>query len=231
MTKPLNHESANLKKNGNMQNNTTMKKATSVIFAALFSLCTYAQTQLGATESAKLENELRQETMSMNSLQSKFTQTKHVSGMTRDLTSKGDFYYKKDKKVRFEYTTPLKYEMVVNGDKLKVGNQVISAKSGMKELLAMVEACMIGDMEPMKQHYNIKYYKNNNSYLVQFEPKKKNNYVEKIEMTMNISDKMVTEVKLIEPEKDGKTGNDFTTYKFGETKKNVAISDYLFDIK
>ncbi|MCQ2265461.1 MAG: hypothetical protein MJZ46_05400, partial [Bacteroidales bacterium] len=49
-------------------------------------------------------------------------QVKHVNGMSKDLNSNGDMMYKKENKVILNYTTPIKYQMVLNGTKVKMVN-------------------------------------------------------------------------------------------------------------
>lgn len=209
-----------------------MKKLFSILLITALSLTTAeAQTTLNSQETVRVENEIKTATSKLATISSQFVQNKHVSGMTKDLTCQGLFMYKKSGKIRFDYTTPMKYTMIVNGDKMNMGGKTITAKSGMKEMLTMLEACMTGNMEPLKAKYNLVYTQTDKSYSIKITPKTKNNFVEELIVTLNKSDKLVTKVKMVEPVKSGKKGNDYTEYTFSNTKKDTALDDKKFEVK
>lgn len=56
----------------------------------------------------------------IQTIQSDFTQEKNLSMLEEKIISKGQFFFKKEKKVRLEYTTPYKYLMIINGDNIMV---------------------------------------------------------------------------------------------------------------
>ena len=99
-----------------------MKKILFAIIALLLCNAGWAQKALTAKEAASVETEIKAAAAKVNTIESNFSQVKHVGGMTRDLSSTGIFRYKKSNRVRFDYTLPFKYQLVVNGDKVKMSS-------------------------------------------------------------------------------------------------------------
>ncbi len=52
------------------------------------------------------------------SIKSDFVQEKNMSMLSEKITSKGKFWFKKENKVRMEYTQPYQYLMIMNKDKV-----------------------------------------------------------------------------------------------------------------
>src|SRR5687768_10658831 len=50
----------------------------------------------------------------VNTLNSDFTQEKHLSALTEKITSQGKLWFKRSNKVRMDYTSPFVYRMVMN---------------------------------------------------------------------------------------------------------------------
>ena len=199
-------------------------------YICLLALLTFAETEVSAqqqTSSAKIENEIKSESAKLTSLKSVFEQTKHISGMEMDLKSQGNFYYKKNGKVKFEYTSPTKYNMTINNGNITMGEKTIKVKSSMTEMLTMMESCMTGDMTPLKTKYTLDYADKGTFYRVTVTPKTKNNFVDTIELDITKTDKMVTRVKISEPQ-NAKNGKDYTEYKFSKIEKNKELNDNIF---
>ena len=62
---------------------------------------------------AAFQQALAKSTAALQTLQSDFVQTKHLSMLADKMTSKGKFYYRKEDKVRIEYTAPFQYLLVM----------------------------------------------------------------------------------------------------------------------
>lgn len=196
-----------------------------------------AQKPITGSEATKIETEIEQQTSQILTLENKFKQEKHMNGMSKNLVSTGTMRYKKNGKVRLDYVTPFKYELTVNGDKVKMatnGKKNIynaSSNPGMQEMQKMLSASMTGDIAALKSKYAISYFDNGSTYLIKIKPIKPNKMIQEIEMELNKSDKMLIRMRLTEVAKAGKTGNDYTEYTFSDTKKNTTIDDSVFAIE
>jgi outer membrane lipoprotein-sorting protein len=213
-----------------------MKKILFAIVALLLCNAGWAQKALTAKEAASVETEIKAAAAKVNTIESNFSQVKHVGGMTRDLSSTGIFRYKKNNRVRFDYTLPFKYQLVVNGNKVKMSSNGkskvynASANPAMSEAASMLSACMTGDLQTLKTKYNLAYYQSNNEYEIRVTPKTANAMMQSITLHMRKTDKMLTRMRIMEKTKPGKKESDYTEYKFTNEKQNSALADALFAI-
>lgn len=215
-----------------------MKRLLTLLFTIGITTSTWAQKQLAANEVAKLETEIEAQASKVNTIKSLFKQVKHVNGMSKDLNSNGDMMYKKENKVILNYTTPIKYQMVLNGTKVKMVNggkskvyDTNAAGASTNEMQKMISSCMTGDMKALKKDYKLSYYEQGQNYLVKIVPSGNKKLFKEIEMEMQKSDKMLLRLRLVENPKAGKKGEDYTEYQFSNTQKNIDLQDSLFAIE
>ena len=83
----------------------------------------FAEVPAGFKASSSMEkfrNDMLSTAKSMTTLRSDFVQTKHISGMTKDIVSSGEFCFKKDDKLSLDYKKPMPSQIIVNGSKIKM---------------------------------------------------------------------------------------------------------------
>ena len=78
----------------------------------------YAQTQLSDTPSQEVMNKLSQTAASMQTMQCRFVQEKTSSMLAEPSVSEGLMYFVAPDRLRWEYTTPYPFAIVVNGERL-----------------------------------------------------------------------------------------------------------------
>ena len=78
----------------------------------------YAQTQLSDTQSQEVMNQLSQTAASMQTLQCRFVQEKISSMLAEPSVSEGLMYFVAPDRLRWEYTTPYPFAIVVNGERI-----------------------------------------------------------------------------------------------------------------
>ena len=215
-----------------------MKKIFMLLFAIGISASTWAQQPLPANEAAQLESAIEEQAGKITTITSQFKQVKHVSGMSKDLVSIGDMMYKKENKVILNYTTPIKYQMVMNGTKVKMVNggkakvyDTNAAGASTNEMQRMISSCMTGNMKALKKDYKISYFDKGQNYFVKIVPNGTKKLFKEIEMEMQKSDKMLLRLRLTENAKASKNGEDYTEYHFSKTQKNANLEDRLFVIE
>ena len=105
-----------------------MKKLYLIGFLIFTSIFSFAQTQEEVTQM------LTQAAASMQCMNCRFTQQKTMAMLTEPTVSEGLMVYNAPDKMRWEYTSPYAFALVVNGDKItKItdGNEeILDAKSG-----------------------------------------------------------------------------------------------------
>jgi outer membrane lipoprotein-sorting protein len=166
-------------------------------------------------------------------IESNFIQEKHMSIFTEPVTSKGRFSYKNKTMVRWEYTEPFEYVVVINNGKLsvrdnsKVNSYDMTANSAFLEINGKLNAIIKGDIVNDNKDFRIRYFENNSLYLLKLKPLSKDmkNFFKEIEICFDKKDISVSIIKMVE------LSGDFTEIKFIGKKINVEISDDKFNLK
>ncbi len=167
-----------------------------------------------------------------NSIKSDFVQEKHLEILETPLISKGKFYYKKQNNIRWEYTEPLKYIIVIhNGkftikDETKVSEYDIESNKMFKEINNMIITSMKGEIINNKD-FNASFYENNTYYLAKLKPNKKEiaDFISTIKIFFDKKDFSVSKVIMVESEQD------YTQIIFKNKSINIILNESIFNIK
>ena len=168
----------------------------------------------------------------VNTVSSNFTQTKNLALLSDKIISKGKFYFKKEDKVRIEYTSPYSYLLVMNNGQIMVKDEQKTSKINTKNSKTMqsVNRIMIDCMRGTvlnNPDFKVSAFENGSSYLLSLVP---------------ATDAMKKMFKSIEVYLDKKSfdvdrlsmkelGGDYTDMDFSNTQHNVALNDALFKVK
>jgi len=203
-------------------------------FLLLFSFALRAQPKgfKPAANTAALQQGLQRSTAALQSIQADFSQTKHLSLLADKITSKGRFYYRKEDKVRIEYTTPFQYLVVMNGGQMMVKDEQKSTKVNTRNSKTMQSVnrimldCMRGTVFS-NPDFKVTAYENGTIYLLSLAPA--NDAVKKlfkqIDVYLTRSGFDVARLTMTEQ------GGDFTDMDFSHTQHNIALNDALFKVK
>jgi len=217
-----------------------MKKLGIFFVLAMASLSlSMAQSVVPVSDVAGLKAKMQVAAANVTSIQSDFTQEKYISAMGKSMNSSGKFYYQKENKVKLEYLSPYKQNMVMNGNRLmmEMGNNKnvmdASANPMAAELKKVISACMSGNIANMGENYILEYFQEGTNYLVKITPKSADikKFAQEVELYLDMKDFSVVKMKMIEPIKPGFKKNDYTLYTFTNKKMNVKVDDAVFVIK
>jgi outer membrane lipoprotein-sorting protein len=179
-----------------------------------------------------LQQSLQKSTAALQSIQSDFSQTKHLSLLADKITSKGRFYYRKEDKVRIEYTTPFQYLVVMNGGQLMVKDEQktsrINARSSktMQSVNRIMLDCMRGTVFS-NPDFRVSAYENGSNYLLSLSPA--NDAVKKLFKQIDV---YLTHTGLdVDRLTMTEQGGDYTDMDFSHTQHNIALNDALFKVK
>ncbi|HXS36315.1 MAG TPA: outer membrane lipoprotein carrier protein LolA [Flavipsychrobacter sp.] len=178
------------------------------------------------------QQSLTKSNAAVQTIMSDFVQTKNLSLLADKIKSKGKFYFKKENKVRIEYTTPYTYLLVMNGGQLMVKDEEKTSKINTRSSKTMqsVNRIIIDCMQGTVFHntdFKVAAYENSQSYLLSLEPATDamRKMFKKIDVYMNKKDFDVHKLTMTEQ------GGDFTDMDFINTQHNVALNENLFKIK
>ena len=110
------------------------KKAIFIVMLALLATSAWAQKPLTEAESQKVMAVLTEAAASMHTLQCRFVQEKTSSMLAEPSVAEGTMHFVAPDQLRWEYTSPYAFALVVNGDRIeKVTDgktEVLDGKSG-----------------------------------------------------------------------------------------------------
>jgi len=164
-----------------------------------------------------------------NSLSSNFTQEKHLTMMEEVLVSKGNFQFKKENKVRWTYTHPIDYAIIINKNQFVILNEGkastfdISSNKMFSEINQMIVMAIKGNFVDSKE-FKASFFENKEFYKISLKPVNEQvaGILNSIELYFNKKSLSVEKVKFIEP------GDDFTLITFTDRKLNIEIPDKTF---
>ena len=167
-----------------------------------------------------------------NSIKANFTQDKNLSMLSEKITSKGNFWFKKDSRVRMEYTTPFKYLMILNKDRAYVKDGAKESKVSTKsnKMFQQINKIMIDCMQGTaldNTDFKTRVFDNKTNALVELTPVAKGmkEMFKSITVIVNKKDFSVLSIQMQE------LSGDNTIMRFTNKEINAAIPDTLFDIK
>jgi outer membrane lipoprotein-sorting protein len=187
-----------------------------------------AQTFKPASDTGKILAELRKTAQATTSIQASFSEEKYLSVLKEPENSSGLFFYQKNDKMRWEQKTPLKYIILINGDKLRIqeaGKEKSVGQAG--RMAAQIKELMIGlvngDFQQNKA-FSLSCLENEDQYMIVLTPvnRRLKNIYSKISMVFSRSSLRLKELSFFE--KNG----DKSIMKFHSEKFNQQINDNLF---
>lgn len=201
-----------------------------LLIASLFS----AHAQMKEVSNLEPFNKrLMSEAQRLESIESDFVQEKYLDIFDEKILSKGKFYYKKENRICMEYSEPMSYLIVINGNKLKIvsdGKTSITnlgSNKMMNQVQDMLTACMVGDLSKLSDNYKLSYYEDDRYYRVEIQPVERSvrAYIAQIEIHLDKRDMSVYKLRLNETE------SNYTEYTFRNKKTNGLIDEKIFDIR
>ncbi|HTI11537.1 MAG TPA: outer membrane lipoprotein carrier protein LolA [Puia sp.] len=183
------------------------------------------------TDLTKFKELFSTEAQKVISIKSDFIQEKNLSMLSEKITSKGKFWFKKDSRVRMEYSQPFQYLMIINKDKVFVKDgqkqNTISTKSNklFQQINKITVDCVQGTVLT-NPDFSTRVFENKNAYLVELSPISKNlkEFFKTIVVTVEKKDYSVTNIEMNE------NSGDNTIIHFVNKEMNTSLPDALFII-
>lgn len=180
------------------------------------------------TDIGEFESRLASVTGSLSSIESKFVQNKYMDVFQETVRSEGVFKFKSPDKISMKYISPVNYEIIINGDGMKMvsGGQdsKITGNPMFSQIRDMMAACMTGDLSGLSGSFSMSFYENGTTYMVKMSPVSPavKNYVAGIEIRISKKDMSVERLRINE------NGTDYTEYVFTDKKYNTITDETCF---
>ncbi len=176
-----------------------------------------------------LKSKLAKHTSSTNSIESNFVQEKHLWMLDEVVISEGEFLFKKENSVKWQYNTPIEYTIIIHNGKFtivnsnKVNEFSIDSNPLFREINKMIVTAIRGDFID-NPDFDAAFFEDQDSYLASLTPTKNqvSSMLESIEIYFNKQNMQVEQVIFREP------GDDYTLITFKNKILNSDLSDDRF---
>ena len=181
----------------------------------------------------KVKAELTKLTENTKTIQSHFVQEKHLSFLSENIISKGEFLFKSPNQLRWEYSEPFEYIIVFNNKNIliKDENKISTFDTESNKMFSEINNMMIGTIQGNlftdNERFAAKYFENSTQYLLELEPKlpEMKSMLKQILIYIDKSDVSVSKIKMIE------SSDDYTSIEFVNRKLNQDIDNNIFNLK
>ncbi|HSG67112.1 MAG TPA: outer membrane lipoprotein carrier protein LolA [Bacteroidales bacterium] len=165
------------------------------------------------------------------SIESDFTQLKHLSFLEEDVKSMGKFYFRKKNQLRWEYGSPFFYLIIFNNDSILIQDEnktsIYDAASG--RMFREINNIMLGMVDGTileNDNFTIEYLELQSSYILELTPKggEMKEFLSRIRLFINRNNLTADEIYMIE------SSGDFTHIRFFNKRLNEDIPQHIFDL-
>jgi outer membrane lipoprotein-sorting protein len=179
-----------------------------------------------------LQSSLASSAKSTQTISSDFSQVKHMKMMNDKVNSKGKFYFKREDKIRIEYTSPFQYLLVMSGGQIMVRDENKTNKINtrnsktMQSVNKVMMDCMRGTVFGNKD-FTVKAFESKTQYMMQLTPTNSSmkSLFTRIDVYIEKTDNSVSKLVMNE------NGGDYTEMVFTNKKINTTLADALFSIR
>ena len=111
----------------------------------------------------------------LNRIESDFMQEKTLSALTESITSQGRMWFKRENRIRMDYTSPFVYKMIIRNDKMMIydGQRESRVNVNSNKLFQQVNRIMIDCMQGTildSKDFTLRAFENSKSYLLELTP-------------------------------------------------------------
>ncbi len=165
------------------------------------------------------------------SIQCDFVQTKNLSMLSDKIVSTGQFWFKRENKVRMEYKKPTYYLLVINGSNIKTkdGTKENKVSSKSNKMFDQVNKMMIDCVQGTvltNSSFTTALFESPSSYLVELTPTTKalKGIFRNIDLVVDKKDYSATGMEMTE------LSGDNTIINFTHKQININIPDAIFSV-
>ena len=176
--------------------------------------------------------QLNQNTLKISTLTSNIVQEKNLSVLTEKIITKGHFLYKKEKNLRWEYTEPFSYLVILKDDKIFIkdedkANQFdVNSNKMFSEINNIMIGCIRGSILKDDKGFRASYFENTSYFMVKLHPLTGlKEFLKEIRIYFDKNDYTISKLEMYE------SSGDFTKIDFIDKKINTPVPDEKFNFK
>lgn len=203
-----------------------------LITLALCSFQTGKDAYVPMKDVAAFRSGIQKMAAATSSIKADFKQEKYLSILANKIESEGKIQFKKPNLLKWEYTVPYQYSIILNGKQLiindqgKVNSFDVASSQSFKQINELIINSVQGNVLDEKQ-FNIQYLEGKEKFLAKLTPKEEQmkKFLKEIWVYFDKDDFTVSSIKMIEPE------DDYTLITFANKKMNENIPNEVFSAK
>jgi len=165
------------------------------------------------------------------SIKSDFVQEKNLSVLSQKIVSRGQFWFKRENRVRMEYTSPFTYLMILadNHIYIKDGQHENSLSSKSSKLLSQINQLIVDCVKGTilsNPDFHVRVFDGPQTYLLELSPvgARLKEFFQNVRVVIDKKDFSASAIDMLEP------SGDFTNITFIHKELNAAVPDALFSI-
>jgi len=169
----------------------------------------------------------------VSSIECAFRQEKDMSVMAEKIVSGGRFWFEKEKKLRWEYTDPFSYLIIISGDQMMVRDDQkvnlinIQSNKVFREINTMIVGAIRGTLLEDRKNFAASLEENAQQWIATLIPQNPKVRESLSEITIFFNKRDLSVDRLIMRESSG----DYTRINFSEKKINQEINDQIFSLQ
>ena len=205
-----------------------MSKALSILLLIISPLVNFGQDWKSLDAGDKVLEDLKSSLASMESIRGDLRQEKSFAFLNDKLISRGLFVYRKEDKLRWEFSDPIEYIILINENSMRLKEEGEEKKyKGMNQILRQVKEIILGCIDGSvmsNSNYKTSFSTNGKGVRIQLAPKAKSlkEFIQQIEVEFSIKGSTLQKVTLTDP------SGDLTDIFFSNVKSNEQINESVF---
>ena len=208
-----------------------MNRCILIIVISLQSLLMQAQSRpMTDAASNGFKNSIRKAAASTQTISSEFKQEKEMNILSEKIVSRGIFYFKKERQLRWEYKAPYAYTIVIRNDQIFIRDEgkVTSFNTQSNKVFSEINRIIIGSIRGTllddEKNFSSTCFETPDAYLVRLKPLASSlkQSLSEIAIYFNRKDFSVDQLEMTES-----TG-DVTKINFLNKKINQPVADEKF---
>jgi outer membrane lipoprotein-sorting protein len=197
-------------------------------FATLYAQGRYSEMK----DPSRFREQFEAAAQKTRTIEADFVQEKNLSVLSEKIITKGRFLFRKENKLRWEYTEPFRYLIILNNGRIMTQDETKKSTLDVRnnKMFAEVNSIILGSVQGNLfsdgKKFLPAFFESKGSYLVKLKPLTPNlkEFLSEIRIYLDAADFTVTRLEMQEP------SGDYTKIDFTGKKINTAIPDERFQI-
>jgi outer membrane lipoprotein-sorting protein len=179
------------------------------------------------------KTKLEEMSKSTQTISCDFIQEKNLVVLAEKIISRGVFFFRKENNIRWEYTKPYRYLIIISNGHLFTRDDKnqklydIESNKMFQEMNRFISGCIQGDILRNDKDYAAEYFEGPSTYFVKLVPRsdKMRQMLNEVQIWFDRKDLTVSALKMVE------SGQDYTKIDFINKKLNTDIPLEKFSFK